>query len=99
MEWVDLDTPFEAMEGGYNITVIEGGRSYLVFIPQLLFLARAAEMLRRSLSDSKSRRDEFSSIGGAEHRWLVRCFQDAVGDRTAPRKFDLFPAYEQSVNN
>src|SRR5258708_37955363 len=56
-------------------------------------------MLRRSLSDSKSRRDEFSSIGGVEHRWLVRCFQDAIGYHAATRKFDLFLADEPAVND
>lgn len=56
-------------------------------------------MLRRSLSNPKSRTNEFISIGGTEHRRLVRRSPGAVGDRTALREFDLFLADEPAVNN
>ena len=60
---VDLDRPFEAIEGGYNITVIEGGRSYLVFIPEIqlqIFEKHGNTMVvaaLRVLADSKRESD------------------------------------------
>ena len=34
MEWVDLDQGFESVDTGYNVTTIEGGKPYIVFISE-----------------------------------------------------------------
>ena len=34
MEWIDVHQGFEFVDGGYNVTVIEGGKPYIVWITQ-----------------------------------------------------------------
>ena len=59
MEWVDVDHGFTAVEGGYNITSIEGGKPHVVFIrtEQMKVFEehssiRARVMALRALADS-----------------------------------------------